>query len=87
MEPRIITKANNQYQVFLFRNVQSSSFELSVCQNRYNTKEEARVIDESYCDKFNKMSLYYETNADQIFVPKDARSYVTTERKKSKEYS
>lgn len=80
---RIITKANSQYQVFLFRDAQPSSFELSVCQNRYNTKAEAQAINESYCDRFNKMSWYYEANADLVFVPKDARSYVATERRKA----
>jgi hypothetical protein len=66
---KIITRADNQFQVFLLKNIQSSSFELSVCQNRYNTKEEARAIDESYCDKFNTMKLYYESNKSRIYLP------------------
>ncbi|MEO6330294.1 MAG: hypothetical protein ABIO55_15275 [Ginsengibacter sp.] len=79
---RVITKANNQYEVFLFRNLKSSSFELSVCQNRYNTKEEALAVDESYCDRFNQMSLYYESTPGLIFVPKDAKKYVASETRK-----
>jgi hypothetical protein len=66
---KVITRAGNQYQVFLLSNIQSSSFELSVCQNRYNTKEEARAIDETYCDKFNAMRFYYENDKSKIYLP------------------
>jgi N-acetylmuramoyl-L-alanine amidase len=66
---RVVTRADKQYQVFFFKNVSASSFELSVCQNRYNTVQEARTIGESYCDRFNRMSLYYENDPRKIFLP------------------
>ncbi|RYF86743.1 MAG: leucine-rich repeat domain-containing protein [Chitinophagaceae bacterium] len=75
---RIITRTNPQYQVFFVRNIQRNSFELSVCQNRYNTKEEARAIDESYCDRFNTMTLYYEKDDAKIFLPLNAKSKLET---------
>ena len=65
--------------------MRSSSFELSACQTRYKTIQEARVVDESYCDHFNSMSLYYENNADKIFIPKDAKNYASTEKRKATE--
>jgi hypothetical protein len=79
---KIITRAGNQYQVFLLKNVQSSSFELSVCQNRYNTKEEARVIDESYCDRFNAMKFYYVNNKSRIYLPVRSVSLLPAEAAK-----
>jgi N-acetylmuramoyl-L-alanine amidase len=66
---RIITRAGNEYQVFFLRNIQAYSFELSVCQNRYKSKAEARLINESYCDKFNRMTLHYEQDSSKIFLP------------------
>ncbi|MBD0352271.1 MAG: hypothetical protein ICV65_14055, partial [Flavisolibacter sp.] len=71
---KIITRADQQYAVFLIRNVQPNSFELSVCQNRYNTKEEARAIDESYCDRFNQMTPYYENDPAKVFLPVNANN-------------
>ncbi|MBD0333494.1 MAG: hypothetical protein ICV66_12660, partial [Chitinophagaceae bacterium] len=53
-----------------------NGFELSVCQNRYITKEEARAIDESYCDRFNPMALYYENDPAKIFLPLDANNRI-----------
>ncbi|MEP7230813.1 MAG: acyl carrier protein [Ginsengibacter sp.] len=65
---RIITNAGNGYQDFLIRNVNATSFELSICQNRYQTIEEARSVDESYCDHFNVMRVYYETDNSKAFL-------------------
>ena len=79
---KIITRADRQYQVFLLKNIQPSSFELSVCQNRYNTKEEAKAIDESYCDRFNVMRFYYENDNSKIYFPAGATGMLPSESAK-----
>lgn len=66
---KIITQAYPQYAVFFVRNVRSNGFELSVCQNRYNTKEEAQAITDANCDHFNSKTLYYENDNSKIFLP------------------
>lgn len=65
---KIITNAGNGYQDFLVKNVNASSFELSVCQNRYKTIQEARAVDESFCDHFNVMRIYYENDKTKAFL-------------------
>ncbi len=65
---RIITNAGNGYQDFLIKNVKPSSFELSVCQNRYQTIAEARSVNESYCDHFNVMRAFYENDDSKAFL-------------------
>jgi hypothetical protein len=64
---QVITRSDKQYAVFLIRNIQPASFELLVCQNRYNTKEEAKAINESACDQFNRMSYYFESDPARIY--------------------
>lgn len=66
---KIITQAYPQYAVFFIRNVQPNSFELSFCQNRYATIEEAQAITESNCDHFNTMTPYYEVDNNKAFLP------------------
>ncbi len=70
---RIITNAGNGYQDFLIRNVNAASFELSICQNRYKTIEEARSVNESYCDHFNVMRVYYETDNSKAFLSRGGK--------------
>ena len=65
---RIITNAGNGYQDFLIRNAGAASFELSVCQNRYNSLQEARSVDESYCDHFNVMHIFFEDDKTKAFI-------------------
>ena len=59
---KIIAKTNGGYKVFFAKNVSQQSYDFSVCQSVYKTKEEIRNLDTSYCDHFNRMSLYYENN-------------------------
>ncbi len=70
---RIITNVGNGYQDFLIRNVNATSFELSICQNRYQTIEEARSVNESYCDHFNVMHVYYETDNSKAFLSRGGK--------------
>ncbi|MEP7253333.1 MAG: hypothetical protein ABI683_13160, partial [Ginsengibacter sp.] len=65
---RIVTNTGNGYQDFFIKNVSASSFELSICQNRYNTLQEARAVNESYCDHFNTMKVYYESDNTKAFL-------------------
>jgi len=85
---KFITRADKQYKVFLIRNITAQSFELSVCQNLYNTKAEAGSVDESYCDRFNKMTLNYDNNRGnysggnnfKLFLPVSSTSLETGQR-------
>lgn len=66
---KIITKTNQGYKLSFIRNVKPQSFELSICQNFVQTKAELENKDESYCDRFNLMSFYYERNRSRIYLP------------------
>ena len=70
---RIITNAGNGYQDFFIKNVKSASFELSICQNRYNSLQEARAVNESYCDHFNEMKAYYESDNAKAFLSQQGK--------------
>lgn len=73
---KFITRADQQFKVFMIRNITAQSFELSVCQNLYNTKTEAGSIDESYCDRFNRMTLYYENTNTGFYGSNNNRVYL-----------
>ena len=73
---RIITNTDNGYQDFFIKNAQPSSFELSICQNRYNSLQEARAVNESYCDHFNEMKFYYENDNAKAFLSQQGKLQV-----------
>lgn len=67
---RVITSAENKYKIFFIKDINSSSgFSLSVCQNLYNTIEDARKVEEANCDRYNSMRLYYESDPNRIYLP------------------
>ncbi len=66
---KIITKTNGGYKLFFLKNVTSTSFDLSVCQNFLKTKDEAVGKTAANCDHFNTMSLYYENDPSLIYLP------------------
>jgi len=79
---KIITKSKQGYKLFFIRNANRQSFELSVCQNFVQSKTELENKDESYCDKFNKMTLYYTTDPAKIFLPVSGSTLVASEKTK-----
>lgn len=66
---KITTRTNQGYKLFFIKNVSQQSFDLSVCQNFVRTKTELEGKDESYCDRFNTMSLYYLNNPAVVYLP------------------
>jgi len=79
---RIITHTNKGYKLFFIRNVKPQSFELSVCQNFAATKDELRRRDETYCDRFNTMSLFYQNDPGLIFLPVSGTTLAPSEKSK-----
>lgn len=79
---KIITQANNAYKAFFIRNIQSQSLELSVCQNLLSTKQAVDELGETACDSYNRMSPYYETNDQYIYLPVNNGPLATQEIKK-----
>ncbi|MDB5148087.1 MAG: hypothetical protein JWQ57_2107 [Mucilaginibacter sp.] len=79
---KIITKSNEGYKLFFIRNVALQSFDLSVCQDFVQTKAELDSKDESYCDKFNTMTLYYPNNQNIVYLPVSGNILFTNEQTK-----
>ncbi len=79
---KIITRTGSGYKLFFIKNVKQQSFELSVCQDFVQTKEELQDRDETYCDRFNTMTLYYENDASRIYLPVDAANLVPGQKRK-----
>ncbi|OQP57788.1 hypothetical protein A3860_09180 [Niastella vici] len=79
---RIITHTRQGYKLFFIRNVKPQSFELSVCQDFAATKEELRKRDESYCDRFNTMGLFYPNDPELIYLPVSGYTLVPSEKRK-----
>lgn len=79
---KIITRTNAGYKLFFIKNIKQQSFEISVCQDFAGTKEELQSRDETYCDKFNTMTLYYENDASRIYLPVDAPNLVPGQKRK-----
>ncbi|MCW3110046.1 MAG: hypothetical protein JWQ09_4552 [Segetibacter sp.] len=52
---RLTTKTDKGYKAFFVKNVNSESFDLSVCRSFYKKKEEINSLNETNCDKFNTM--------------------------------
>ncbi len=77
---KLIVKGDKIFRVFYMRNIQASSFELSLCQQEFKSQAEAEAIDA--CDAFNRMSLYYQTDPNVIYVPLNTRSYTRSETAK-----
>ena len=65
---KIITQTSQGYKLFFIRNISAQSFELSVCQDFYRTKEELAAKTEANCDRFNRMVWYYESNTSNLTV-------------------
>ncbi len=66
---KIITQTNQGYKLFFIKNVTNQSFDLSVCQDFVSSKAELANKDESYCDHFNTMALYYQNNISVVYLP------------------
>ncbi len=80
---KIITKANGGFNVFFIKNVTQNSFDFSVCETiRSKTAEEIENMDESYCDHFNNMTLYYESDPSLVYLPVTATKLLPNEQKK-----
>jgi hypothetical protein len=77
---KLIVRGDKTYRVFYLRNIQTSSFELSLCQQEFKTIPEAEAVDA--CDQFNRMTLYYPTDLNVIFVPLNTTSYISSEIEK-----
>ncbi len=77
---KLILKGDKTYRTFFLRNIQTSSFQLSVCQQESKTIEEAEATNN--CDPFNRMTLYYKTDPYVIFVPVNTTSYINSELNK-----
>ena len=77
---KLIVKGDKTFRVFYLRNIQASSFELSLCQQEFKTIAEAEAIEA--CDPFNRMNLYYQNDRNVIYVPLDMRSYTRSETAK-----
>ncbi len=77
---KIIVKGDRTFSVFALRNIQTTSFELSVCQQEFNNETEAEAA--TNCDSYNKMKLFYESNPAIIYVPLNMKSYTSTEQSK-----
>ena len=79
---KIITRTGSGYKLFFIKNIKQQSFELSVCQDFAKTKEELQSRDETYCDKFNAMTLYYENDASRIYLPVGTANLVPGQKRK-----
>ncbi|MEP7107627.1 MAG: hypothetical protein ABI760_06580 [Ferruginibacter sp.] len=79
---KIITKTKLGYKLYFIRNVKAQSFELSVCQDFAQSKDELENKDESYCDRFNTMSWYYATDNSKIYLPVSGNTLAVTEKTK-----
>ncbi|CAN5633962.1 hypothetical protein BH10BAC3_BH10BAC3_12710 [soil metagenome] len=79
---KIITQTDKGFKVFFIKNAGMQSFDLSVCQALYNTKEAISNIDETYCDKFNTMKWYYENDPEKIYLPAKGNQFADLEQKK-----
>lgn len=77
---KIIVRNDNRYKIFFIRNFKKTSFDLAVCPNLVPTKAELQNKDESYCGRFNTMSLYYETSPSRIYLPVSGASLVPSEK-------
>ncbi|HWJ24905.1 MAG TPA: hypothetical protein VNS32_00085, partial [Flavisolibacter sp.] len=66
---KILTQAGKQFQAFLLRSPRRNSFELSVCSTRYNSMSELQAASDTVCNPYDVMTLYYETDANKIFLP------------------
>lgn len=67
---KITTKANGGFNVFFIKNVKANSFDFSVCETiRNRTVKEIEAMDETSCNNFNTMTLYYEPDKDKVFYP------------------
>ena len=77
---KLIVRGDKTYRVFYLRNIQASSFELSLCQQEFKSISEAEAIE--VCDPFNRMNLYYQTDPNVIYVPLNTRSYTRSESAK-----
>ncbi|MFM9909713.1 MAG: hypothetical protein ACKVOW_10205 [Chitinophagaceae bacterium] len=77
---KIIVKGDRTFRVFALRNIQATSFELSVCQQEFINETEAEAATD--CDSYNKMKLYYESNPAIIYVPLNMKSYTSAEQAK-----
>lgn len=81
---KFITRAGNQFQIFLLRNIKANSFELAACQQRVNSKEEAINLNISSCDAFNKMTLYFENDPSKIYFNYRSNSFGANQNAKLK---
>ncbi len=79
---KIITNTKQGYKLFFIKNVSSKSFDLSVCQNFVQSKAELQNKEESYCDRFNTMTWYYENDPNRIFLPVMSGTLATSEKRK-----
>ncbi|MEP6846057.1 MAG: hypothetical protein ABI861_08635, partial [Panacibacter sp.] len=70
------------YKLFFIRNITKQSFELSVCQDFYKTKQELSIKTEANCDRFNTMTWYYENNRANIYLPVLSSNLKASEKSK-----
>jgi hypothetical protein len=79
---RFIISNKGLYSVFFIRNSKTTSMEFSFCENTYPTMEKAYNVEESNCDHFNTMTLYYEKDPNKIFLPVNGGDLKKTEADK-----
>jgi hypothetical protein len=67
---KVISAANGAYYIFFVKSVVGNSFQFAACQSRVTSLDAAQKIDETTCNNFDAMSLYYDkSNADNIYLP------------------
>lgn len=78
---KLLAPLRNGFRVMFLRNVTAQGFEYSFCENSYKPGEVAS-LDESFCDQFNTMKLYYPSSRQRIYVPVDGKNYESSEAQK-----
>lgn len=79
---KFIVRGNKTYRRFNVRNLQANTFDLSICDPEFNSEAEAIAYEN--CTNWDRMQLYYETNANTICLPLDLKSYTAQENAKIK---
>lgn len=66
---RIITRTQSGFKLFFIKNVTPAAFSLSICQDFASSRDELLQKEESACNSYDKMVLYYPKDPDKIFYP------------------
>ncbi len=74
---KLILRAENLFRVFYVRNIGTNNFQLAVCPDFYNSREEVDNITEA-CSNYDRMQWYYENRAvDACYVPWSGTNYTS----------